>query len=342
MSNNIIYPVDKLNTFLTQFRCITKEDRGTHTRMRGGKWTIPDENLEEFYSLYADLVNSLNNPELSISEKDKIKYNLNYTEHPRQLSPVKIDLDFRYLAKSPERRYNQEMLEDFVSRLITLINPWYLLSEEESYCFITEKPKPSIDTRKKVTINNENSQNNESSEVTIDLDDNNNLKLIKDGVHLMFPYLIIPNEMQLLFREEMLKISSDVFSEMNLMTAEGKPQPISEVIDLSVIDRNNWMLYGSRKAGGDAYQLTRIINVDVDNHEDTVETTINDIDITNYSEDERIRLLSMRSEYVDKYIPGETEPQTRIPGQIRMKVSKSCESRNITSEVVDLWGISVH
>ena len=43
-------PIELLNSFLIPFRCITKGDRGTHTRMRGGKWTIPPEHLEEFYS----------------------------------------------------------------------------------------------------------------------------------------------------------------------------------------------------------------------------------------------------------------------------------------------------
>ena len=40
------------------------------------------------------------------------------------------------------------------SKLISFIKPWYLMSDEDSYCFITEKASPIIDIRKKVNINN--------------------------------------------------------------------------------------------------------------------------------------------------------------------------------------------
>ena len=325
-------PIDILNTFLTQFRCIKKGESHTHTRMRGGKWNIPDNKLDEFYTLYNDVLNMLNNTNLSQYETENIERFLSFTERPNSLSPVKIDLDFRYIDYNPTRRYTMEMLQDFGNRLITIMKPWYLISDEESYCFITEKPSPSIDVKKNIdksvidTINEEeltylNTPN------TFDLDSNDKstnktLKVIKDGVHIMFPYLIIPNEMQLHFREEMLKICGDIFSEMKLMTSDGKPQLMSDVIDISVIDRNNWMLFGSRKLNCSSYQLKKVIEINPDNGQNV----FTEIDISDYNQEQLIRLLSMRSEYVNKMVVGGEEPEKRIPGQIRMEKQAELDS----------------
>ncbi len=293
LDNNYLKDIITLDKFLTKYRQIDKNTPPTHTRMRGGKWVIPDEKLEEFYTLYGNVIDYLHNAsDLDSNKRYKFEYYLCFTEKPKPLSPIKIDLDFKYLSENIERRYTMEMIETFITKLVTIIKPWYLISDEDSYCFITEKPSPVIDLKKKFTSNP-------------------NLKLIKDGVHLMFPYLIIPNELQLKFREDLLKEIEDTFSDMNLMVSEEKTQPISDVVDRAVIDRNNWQLYGSRKTNCQSYKLTRIVDINPDSGE------IIDIDIKPYSNDQLIRLLSMRSQYTDKYI--DTEPIKRIPGQIRQE-----------------------
>ncbi len=293
-TTNISNPITLLDNFLTEYRCIDKNTTPTHTRMRGGKWNIPDDKLENFYQLYTDVLESLDTTEMDKVERLKYERFLSFTERPEPLSPIKIDLDFRYLATSPERRYTSEMIEEFAKRLLTIVNPWYLLSGEENYCFITEKPCPTIDDRKKI-------------------EGDEGLKLIKDGIHLMFPFLIIPNELQLAFREDLLKNISDVFEEMDLKTSDGKPQSMSEVIDRAVIDRNNWMMYGSRKSGCPSYDVTRIIDINVD------DDSVTEVDVSDYSRDQLVRLLSMRSNYIDKYQEGGNLPESRLPGQLRQE-----------------------
>lgn len=301
MAENNTTPKDLFEQFLTQFRCVKKWDTQTHTRMRGGKWNIPPDRIEEFYSHYSNVLKYLDDPNVLDNERENIERFLSFTEKPEPMSPVKIDLDFRYLSETADRRYTMEMLDDFILKLMKIMKSWYLMDNEESYCFITEKPSPKIDYKGSKKVESENGK----------------LCLVKDGVHLMFPYLIIPNEMQLAFREELLPLVTETFSEMNLKTADGKGQLMSDVIDRAVIDRNNWMMHGSRKTDCPCYSLTRIVEVDPDG-----EQPINEIDISDYNQDKLVRLLSMRSVFTDKQ-QGGLDPQTRIAAQI--KNSKQAE-----------------
>ena len=116
---------------------------------------------------------------------------------------------------------------------------------------------------------------------------------------------------------------------MDLKTADGKPQLMSEVIDRAVIDRNNWMSYGSRKSGCPCYTLTRIIDID------PITDEILEIDTSDYNTDKLVRLLSMRSQYVDKYSDGGSEPELRLAGQMRQEkqaeINKNIKQYKITA-----------
>ncbi len=306
-----ITAIEKLNSFLTLYRSTVQKDC-THTRMIGGKWYIPDEKLEKFYQLYSDVVRESLDSSLDECDRNKYQQYLSIVEKPRPLSPIKYDLDFRYIAHTPERRYTMEMIEDFILKVVSLVKSWYLVSNEDTYCFITEKPNPVMDTKKKI-----------ESDPT--------KKLIKDGVHIQFPYLIIPNEQQLHFRAELLKMITETFNDMDLMTADGKPQTMCSVVDKAVIGTNSWTLYGSSKINCPCYEVTRIVDVNPDDPDNA----ITEVDPKSYGIDELVRLLSMRSSYVNMYVAGGEEPETRIPGQLRQEkkeeLDKNIKEYKITS-----------
>lgn len=277
----------------------------SHTSMHRGKWSIPDDKLELFYTKYTDAITAAYDEDFKVVNP-QIAGNLTLTEKPNGCSPVKIDLDFRYLCKNPDkRRYTIDMIKQFSFILLNIIREWYLIGDDEKKCFVMEKKSPTVDE-------------NKSSSLDIP-----NTYLIKDGVHIMFPYLIIPNEMQLLFRDTLLKNKeiNNIFDDMDLRTSIDKPQPMRDVIDKAVIDKNNWMLFGSHKPNNyKVYQLTNVFSIEQE-YDD-----IFNINTNNYTLSQLVRLTSMRSKYTDSVIKGKPEPEIRIMGQIRCDKQKDLDN----------------
>ena len=63
-----------------------------------------------------------------------------------------------------------------------------------------------------------------------------------------------------LVRDEVVKVCKEngIFDEMGLTN------PVNDIIDAAVINRNNWQMYGSRKPKCDAYELTHIFTKNQD------------------------------------------------------------------------------
>jgi P4 family phage/plasmid primase-like protien len=75
--------------------------------------------------------------------------------------------------------------------------------------------------------------------------------LVKDGLHLIAPDVVTRPALQLLLRKDVLPALADVFRPLGLANT------VDDVVDEAVIERNNWMMYGSKKPGGEAYAVTR-------------------------------------------------------------------------------------
>ena len=251
-NQNISLQVEKfpdLKSFLAGHRS-PPDGKFTHTSMCRGKYFIPEEKMEEMYSLYTQ----------DTFEKGKEQ---RLTEKPHDISPLRVDLDFRYTGNNLERRYTQEMIIEVAKRYMEPVEDWLFLEDNERLCFVTEKSNPQETTKK-----TEDGQ-----------------KIYKDGVHLMWPYLLMGTELQLKFREHVYKNLEDVLGPMNLTN------PYSDVVDKAVIDKNNWMLYGGQKMGSEPYKLTHVYRVSSDDAEE-VEGAVEE-----YSNAELVRLLSVRSHY---------------------------------------------
>ena len=75
--------------------------------------------------------------------------------------------------------------------------------------------------------------------------------LVKDGLHLAAPDVVTRPAVQLILRKDVLAALAEVFKPLGLANR------VEDVVDEAVIERNNWMMYGSKKPGGEPYAVTR-------------------------------------------------------------------------------------
>mgnify|MGYP001216901685 FL=1 len=122
--------MNKLVLFLDQF-IIQKNDKktkATHTSMKGGKWKIPQNKLDDFYKI----VSSLDNITIPIVEK------------MNDIHPFVFDLDLKYKEVLNERVYTEDSIETF------LIHVWKKITEciqiddckSKGSVLVLEKDKP--------------------------------------------------------------------------------------------------------------------------------------------------------------------------------------------------------
>ena len=205
-----------LNEFL--MNCPPKGGRLTHTAMpgeqRGRSYTIDKSKENDFYDLYEEEVFVKKNPT-----------HINELPDPNRRSPLKVDFDFRYLQEDPklkpQRRYSIIMIREIVRMFYEEFKNWLVLpfDEDQTQCFVFERENAKYKNKDKDT------------------------RLIKDGIHLVWPHLVCPFSFQLKLRTEMLKKlkQSGIFTKMNLYK-----QTMGDIYDLDVIE-GSWMMYGSCK-----------------------------------------------------------------------------------------------
>lgn len=131
------------------------------------------------------------------------------------------DLDFKIAKDSKDRAYTQDSVNSFIE-CVTRVTSKYIEASCTAYdAFVCEKATPS---EKK--------------------------DCLKDGLHIMFPYIVTEPAVQHLIREEVLIEAKHIFPDA-LNT-------IDDIVDIAVLDRNGWMMYGASKPEGKPYNLTGI------------------------------------------------------------------------------------
>jgi len=147
---------------------------------------------------------------------------LHITEKHREISPVLIDFDFRFEQKYTERKYTNEMIDKVVDLYINEIGQ-YIELPKKVQVYVMEKSAPRLDK-----------------------------SLIKDGIHIMIPNIVTRPSVQLIVRENLLKQFGEIFEPMNCCNT------IEDIYDECVIDKNNWLMAGSKKTNNEAYQTPYI------------------------------------------------------------------------------------
>lgn len=299
----------KLAEFLPKFR--SKNGSAiTHT-------TMPDENKKGggAYSIPTDMNDDLNDTYVAsvFGDGDSIipvnDVHLNETADPNRRSPLKADFDFRFVIDAldePKRRHTFEIILAVVKDYYDVLKEWIVLpfTEDQSLCFVFERPNAMYKDKSK--------------------------NLVKDGIHLVWPFIVCPFSLQHKIREEMLvKLKqSGVFDCMQLTV------PLEEVYDAGVIE-GNWMMYGSCKPGHKPYELTHIIQYVVNEDEDEGDESDADSDINDINDDV-IEIDIDREQYTPTYLVRILSMRNRVDSIVMLQAHKEREIAEMEQKARDV------
>ena len=188
----------------------------THTSMFSpkGSYFIKEDDMSEFYELY---------------ENELFKgIELHITEKHQEISPMIIDLDFKYELETYERKHTEEHVRKIIE----------LYTNEIVSVFNIEKDDPKM-----VSFVFQRDTVYKTKGIT------------KDGIHILFPFIINRSNVFLYIRDNILKKIGSIIGDLALKNV------ISDIVDRSVVLPNTlWLLYGSNKdkPKGDPYKLSYI------------------------------------------------------------------------------------
>ena len=191
------------------------------------------------------------------------------------ISCLLFDLDFKLPEDSTERGYTQEQITEFISKVIDIVSQYIEVPYRNYDAFVFEKDS----TTKRDGFR-------------------------KDGVHIVFPYLVTEIATQYFIRDSLLVDTKELL--------ETELSPIEDIIDESVIEKNGWMMYGSKKTNGSVYTLTGIW---VQKSDDTIGMSLpSRLEHSSYYEPsvDLINLLSIRNFTVADIVQYREETQDII------------------------------
>lgn len=240
----------QLYNFLLAF----KVDKGvdfTHTSFGRptGAFYIPYNVSDEFHRLYVAAVSA-----------GGAGGGVHLTERHRDPGPVVMDLDFRYdappsaatvaaahdeklatqttLPPSPsaaaaaaaypqlKRRHTARHVEAIVRALSAAVARYVIPPSTRGFdVFVLEKPGPVMSK-----------------------------SIVKDGLHLMVPEVVTRPAVQYMMREALLR-DPEFRATLADLRITNRPE---DCLDEAVIERNNWMMYGSCKPGAEPYAITSV------------------------------------------------------------------------------------
>lgn len=204
--------VSSYDEFLKTVQVTDKNLPFTHTSMEGGKYYIDDSQLDTFHEVYHKKVfmnnaNSDNQGSVSIVERHEGK----------EYFPIICDLDMKFKSTSScSHCYDIVFVREFLIRFMTVIERFLIITEQSSKkAFVLEKLEPT----------------------------NAGNELWKDGLHIVFPYIVTNATIQEYIREDLIKETIDLFEGLKVKLEN----EVDDIIDKSILRSNGWMMYGSKK-----------------------------------------------------------------------------------------------
>ena len=143
--------------------------------------------------------------------------------------PLVVDFDFRYRHDITSRQHTEEHITDMICSYLDELKKYFLFNgDTKFYVYIFEKPN----------VNR--------------LEDGS---LTKDGIHMIMG-IQVDHTMQVMIRENILKEIERSWSDLPLIN------DYESVLDEGISKgTTNWQLFGSRKPGNEAYELSHYYHV---------------------------------------------------------------------------------
>jgi P4 family phage/plasmid primase-like protien len=107
----------------------------THTSIAGGKYFIPDDDIDQFYKLYSESILDMNKQYL--------------TEISTAVGPLRIDFDFVYNSDVNEHKHTQEQVVSFAKVYMEKMSEFLVLPEKVDI-YVMQKRRPTRDKKGRV------------------------------------------------------------------------------------------------------------------------------------------------------------------------------------------------
>lgn len=268
--------------FLNETRI--KKGKYTHTGVgkNTGKFIIEGPQLKVFYNLMAKMMQE--------------NLDTHIIEHHSDIGPFVVDIDMRFKPEVKKRVFGYTFIKKVTQAYTDQILQYFDLNDQQKNeyvrAFVFERPEPYEDKRP-------------------------NKSVLKDGLHIMFPFVVSEPAVQNVIRENVIKELDDFFKTMPFENT------ISSAIDKLVIDQVGWYMYGSTKPGVPRYELKYVFD-----------HTMSQIDIKLYNEYQLPSLLSIRNKTESTPIKEskiEEIENYKVKNNTRKK-SRKRETSNLTEE----------
>ena len=250
----------------------TVQSGHTHTSMCNpkGSYYIEEHDLDIFYEYY---------------EKALFDNELHITERHCEISPMIIDLDFKYELETFERKHKISHIEKIIELYVLEICNLFEIEKNDKrlISFIFERDE--LYKNKGIT---------------------------KDGIHILFPTIVSYPDAQYYIRNNILKKIGEIISDLGLKNA------VSDIVDKSVIAPNTcWLLYGSNKdrPKGNPYRLKYIF--DGTNNEISPEDYFGEENVN------LARFFSIRGRKVSDLIPIRADKLNLLSAITKKKILKT-------------------
>jgi P4 family phage/plasmid primase-like protien len=201
----------------------------THTSLGypKGSFELVDDNYRKFMDMYCKALAD--------------KHDLYLSEAHSPQGPILIDIDIKYHLneQNDTHRYSLSDIELLMQLYNKYICKYLKVADEHLKIYLLEKTGPSYIGHK---------------------DDNK--YYYKDGVHIMYPEICTPANIQHIIRDNVIKELKQYNHWQHLLM----DNDLNDVLDKAVVEKNNWLMYGSGKPQNEQnnYKLSRIYNYALD------------------------------------------------------------------------------
>ena len=200
--------------------------------------------------------------------------------------PMAVDFDFRYKYDVESRRHTKEHITDMILLYLEEIKGYFLFEENKPFdIFIFEKPKVNRLEDKTLT---------------------------KDGIHMIIG-LQIDHTMQTMIRETMVEKLSEAWALLPLINTW------DSVLDEGITKgKTNWQLFGSRKPGFEAYELTYHFSIGYDKVDG--EFTFDELKVQDFD---------LKNNFIKLSVQNDNNPKFEINPKMVTAYNKRLENKNV-------------